>query len=151
MLLARARLIWALDFYPMNNGRLLLAFIVSPLAALLTLIVMAIALRTASGEILMSLMFYVPLAYSVAIILGLPAYILSQIFGWNKLTAYLSGGAFIGLITALMCGLFFSWGADLEFFIFCLIAGALSALVFWLILNGFRRNGSSRVSTNGEI
>jgi hypothetical protein len=135
----------------MNNGRLLIAFIVSPLAALLTFIVAAIVRGVASGEILMALMFYAPLAYSAVVVLGIPAFIVSNLFRWESLSVYLSVGAGIGLITALLSGLLFSWGMEGEFFILCLMAGALSALVFWLILNGFKRNETQRVSTNGEI
>ena len=146
----RARLIRALDFYLMNYRRLFLAFLVSPLMALFVFIVTTMALGVPSGEILIGLIFYIPLTYLVAAVLGLPMFLLSRSLGWKNVFAYILGGATVGLIEALFLLGLFSRNMGLEFLL-CPIAGGLSALLFWLILYGIKYDEKSVVSTDDEI
>jgi len=92
---------------------------------------------------------YGPFAYLTTVVLGIPAFLLFRAFAWKSLVAYIFGGGFIGLITAsVVFKLWISWTVASSDFVSCVVAGALSALIFWLILHGFEE---VRIPSHGEI
>ena len=133
----------------MSYGRLVLAFLVSPLMTPLTFIV-TVAYRgdISSRPEVIPVVFalYTPFAYLVAAALGIPAFLLFRRLGLNHLLFYVLGGAAIGLITALVIlGLLTSWSVLLGDYVWCSVAGALSASMFWMILFGLKSSEATRL------
>ena len=71
---------------------------------------------------------------------------------WANVLPYILGGALIGLVTAsIIFGLLISWTVGAGVFVWCAVAGAWSASVFWLVVHGFQSESGAKVSINGEI
>jgi hypothetical protein len=132
----------------MNFGRLILAFLVSPLMTPLTFLVTVAYRGDVSAHpqaILVIFTIHTPIAYLVAAVLGIPAFLLFRRWGWNHALFYVLGGAIIGLITALVIfGLLTGWSVLPGDYGWCSVAGGLSALVFWTILFGIKAGETAR-------
>src|SRR5207237_7663076 len=111
--------------------------------------VVTLSLGTLLGEVEMGLMFYVPLAYGVELVFGLPIFLLFNRWRWTNIFAYLFGGVILGLIVALPLVALLSWSWQQTLLMLMLSSGGagLSALVFRVVLYGFKH----RTSIIGEI
>ena len=131
-------------FLPLEYPRLILAVVVAPLLALLMFVVAALSLGAPLGEVEMGLMFYVPCAYSVEMVFGLPLFLLFNRWRWTNIFAYLLGGLILGSIVALplVALLSWSWQQTLLMLSLSSVGAGLSALVFRIVLYGFKRHAS---------
>jgi hypothetical protein len=116
----------------MKFERIVLAFLFAPLV---TPIVIMIGARntTRSFRDLMAIFLLVAgSAYIAAFLFGIPALVLYRKLRWNHPLLYLIGGALIGSIVSLIL----DWPAlsSASYFKYRVIAGALSAFLFRLIL-----------------
>jgi hypothetical protein len=72
--------------------------------------------------------------------LGIPAFVLYRFLGLKNIVGYLLGGAAVGLVTAFLIFRFIvNWSVASGDYGWCALAGAISALMFWLIVYGSRR------------
>src|SRR5689334_16250255 len=122
----------------MGKKKIVLAFVISPLATPLVFLV-AIACRVGVGPspayIPFSFLIYTPFAYIAMALLGLPAFFLYCSKGWSNPVLYVLGGMAIGLLCAwVILGYGVSWQVDSVDYLWCVMAGGVSAIVFWLII-----------------
>ena len=132
----------------MKHSRLLLAFLLSPLIASLTFIIVIIFNNDdgfSFSDIPIIFIVYSCFSYFAALVFGTPIVILFKILKLeNIFTSILSGGI-VGMITAFFISkLNLSISADFLDYLVCIVAGAMSGLVFWLILYGFKSSGSPK-------
>ena len=139
----------------MRYRRIILALLVSPLMTPLTFL-LAFIFRSspppsASGvPVIFAL--YTPFAYAATAVLGIPMFFVFRALKWTNVLAYILGGAVIGLVTAsVIFGLLISWTVGSSIFVWCVVAGAWSASVFWLVVHGFQSESGAKVSINREI
>jgi hypothetical protein len=138
----------------MKCKRIILAFLVSPLIAPLTFL-FAFIFRSspppsASGlPVIFAL--YAPFAYAATAVLGIPMFFVFRALRWTNVLAYILGGALMGLVTSsVVFGLLINWTVGVGVFVWCAVAGAWSASVFWLVVYGFQGESGAKVSINGE-
>ncbi len=94
---------------------------------------------------------YAPFAYLAVVVCGIPAFVLFRFLHFENVVAYVFCGAAIGTAMALFVSKFVViWNVASSDYIWCAIAGGVSALVFWLIIHGFRMLDGPRVSAPGE-
>jgi hypothetical protein len=135
-------------YVSMSRGRIIIAFLIAPL---MTPLVFTIFEYLNENSPLF--LAYGIVAYLAVIILGIPAFFFYRELKWTNVFLFILGGAVIGFIVSLF--LFESY--PLEYFlqfleerIWCVVAGALSALVFRLILFGLKFDETKRGSIEGE-
>jgi hypothetical protein len=89
-------------------------------------------------------MFYVPCAYGVELILGLPLFFLFNRWRWTNIFACLLSGLIIGSVVALplVALLSWSWLRTLLMLVLSSVGAGLSALVFRIVFYGFKRHAS---------
>jgi len=131
----------------MNNGRLFLAALVAPLVLPSVLVVHSMYQGVPIGEIQLSLLFFLPFSYLASAIFGVPMFWFYKALGWRHVVAYVLGGALVGALAGSLLWWWWGAGATRHYFVFCPAVWALSALAFWLVLYGGRRDGA----TEGEI
>jgi hypothetical protein len=128
--------------------RLFLGLTISPLVLPLLWLPLAIYWGVSIGEIEMGLVFvFMPVAYLVAAVLGLPMLLLSRALGWTNVLIHSSGGVIAGLSGLIVFRLIYG-EADLTMSAVCGTAGAISGLICWFILYRFKNNDSLLVSGN---
>jgi hypothetical protein len=94
---------------------------------------------------------YTPFAYAATLIFGIPMLFLFRSLHWKNPFLFIGAGVLIGFVTALLVlGLLTSWTVLKGDYAWSAIAGAFSALVFWVILYGFESN-EGLVNKHGEI
>lgn len=117
--------------------RAIAGFAVAPLVPALLLAIVLLASGDARS---MQTLQYTPyvafIAYPLALVFGVPAFLVMRRRGWNGWRAYLAAGALLGLIVFLLSLL--SWEGDLSDHVlatlpFALGGAMLSALVLWAI------------------
>jgi hypothetical protein len=117
---------------------ILLAFFVSPLLTPATLFFTAASRSGISDPVsLFPMVFtlYAPFAYSATLIIGLPAFLIYKRLGWDRLICYSTGGAALGLLTAFLLFTFaISWPVNTADYVWCALAGAVSATFFWVAI-----------------
>ncbi|MDX6528880.1 MAG: hypothetical protein QOH41_1170 [Blastocatellia bacterium] len=131
-------------FLPLNYPRLILAIVVAPQAALLLFVVASLMLGMPVGELEMALMFYVPFAYGVEIVFGLPLFLLFNRQRWTNVFAYFLAGLGLGLIVALPLVALLSWSGQQTLLVLLLssVGAGLSALLFRIVLHGIKRRST---------
>ncbi len=131
-------------FLPLNYPRLILAIVVAPQAALLLFVVAFLLLGMPVGELEMALMFYVPFAYGVEIVFGLPLFLLFNRQRWTNIFAYFLAGLILGMIVALplVALLSWSWQQTLLMLLLSSAGAGLSALLFRIVLYGVKRRAA---------
>ena len=115
----------------MSVRRVIVAFLVAPLTTPLALTVFNYARGYAS-----LVLGYATFAYLAAIVLGVPAFLVYRALKWTNIFLFVLGGALIGIIVSLPI----YWDERGEY-LWCGVAGATSAFVFYVILYGFTVNG----------
>jgi energy-converting hydrogenase Eha subunit A len=131
--------------------RLLFALAASPMSLPLLWLPLAIYWGVSIGEIEMGLVLvFMPVAYLVAAILGLPMLLLSRALGWTHVLIHFCGGIIAGLAAMFVFRLIYG-EADLTMFALCGTAGAISGVICWFILYRFKNSDSLPVSAKGEI
>jgi hypothetical protein len=117
---------------------ILLAFFVSPLLTPATFFFAAASRSGIDDPVsLFPVVFalYVPFAYLATLIIGLPAFLIYRRLGWERLICYSTGGAALGLLTALLLFNFaISWSVNSVDYVWSALAGAVSATFFWVTL-----------------
>ena len=140
----------------MRLRRIILAFLVAPLMTPVVFIVVdsVRGLSHMPERILGYFLLYGPFAYLATAIFGIPAYFLFRALRWNNALLFVLGGAVIGLIVSFLllnwhpaAGFFWFWFAEK---LWCTLAGALSALVFRMILFDLKFAESKRVPVRSE-
>jgi hypothetical protein len=134
-------------FLPIDYPRLIIALFVSPQVSLVVFIVASLAFGAPLGELEMGLVFYVPFAYFVEIILGMPLFLLSRRLRWKNVFAFIGGGALIGITIGLPMMVFFDWANETVLpgravvLLLLAVCGltCLASFVFWLIMYGFKK------------
>jgi hypothetical protein len=125
-----------------SGKNILLAFLVSPLLTPATFYFTAAFTADSRSGIndpvsLFPMVFglYTPFAYLATLIIGLPAFLIYRKLGWERLVCYSTGGAAMGLLTALLLFNFaISWSVNSVDYVWCALAGAVSATFFWVAL-----------------
>ena len=138
----------------MSRVRLILALLVAPLMTPLTFVVAMVSRRSVppSSSIIPEVFaLYTLFAYAATLIFGIPLLFLFQRLRWKNPFYFIVGGALIGLVTSLVIiGLLISWTVSKGDYGWSAVAGAFSALVFWVILYGFKYD-EVVVYKHGEI
>jgi hypothetical protein len=93
-----------------------------------------------------SLIAYGVFAYLAAIIFGVPAFFIYRALKWTNIFLFVLGGALIGLIFSLP--VFDEYAVDGR--VWGAVAGALSALMFRIIVYGLNFKGTKRTNIKGE-
>ena len=125
----------------MNSKTLVPAVIVSPLIMPAAWVVSAWFKGVALGEILSGvLLFFVPVSYLIGAVLGIPMLIVFRRFRLTSMFAYVFGGALIGLLVAYLFQELLSGQRQdtVAVFLICIVGSAISALVFRLIMFGWK-------------
>ena len=131
--------------------RLLMALMASPMSLPLLWLPLAFYLGVSNGEIGMGLVFvFIPIAYLVAAVFGVPMLLLSRALGWTSVLLHVLGGVIAGLGAMLVFTLI-DGEADLIMFGICESAGAISGLICWFILYRAKDRDTLPVSPKGEI
>jgi hypothetical protein len=131
-------------FLPLNYPRLILAAIVAPQVALLIFVITVLSLGMPVGEVEMALLFYVPFAYGIEVVLGLPLFFLFARQRWTNIFAFLAGGILLGFLVALplVALLSWSWQQTLLMLLLSSVGAGLSAVVFRIVIYGFTRRAA---------
>ena len=133
----------------MRLERIILAFLVAPLGAPVVILLGAsvatiILLQNVPGLFVVIGGF----AYLAAFIFGLPAFFVYRTLGWTNPLLYLLGGGLIGFVFSITLDWAFSATAvGLKYRV---MAGAVSALVFRLIVSEMRPADKTPVPIKGE-
>ena len=93
-----------------------------------------------------SFVAYGVFAYFAAIIFGVPAFFIYRALKWTNIFLFILGGASIGFIMSVP----FFGQYRVEGYIWCAFAGALSALVFRIILYGLNFKATKGITIEGE-
>lgn len=137
----------------MMTRRLLLAFLVAPLLTPLVFIVTVFSRNgpaTSLKEIAVIFLLYAPFAYLAETLFGVPVFLLYRFLNWKSFVAYGMAGAMIGLIAMLVVSRrFVVWRASGDF-VWCVVAGVVSALAFRLI-SGDQSDYERPVTIDSEI
>lgn len=123
-----------------DEKKMALAIFVAPLATPIIIflyMLMQKGVAESVSYIPVIIFLYGLLAYLAECFLGLPLFLLFQLWGLKNGVIYFLGGALIGTLTAQIIDGKMSW-QDYEI---CGLAGALSATVFWGIVFG-QKGGS---------
>jgi hypothetical protein len=138
----------------MMTRRLLIAFLVAPLFTPLvfTVTVFSRNARAASWKpVAVIFLLYTPFAYLAEALFGIPVLLIYRFLNWRSFFAYGSGGAMIGLIAMLVVSkLLIVWSVAPGDFVWCIVAGVISALAFRFLL-GDQSDCERPVTINGEI
>ena len=125
--------------------RIIIAFLIAPLAP-----VIFYSLLTNSN--LFGIIFSIPwdflligmFTYPIALVFGIPTYILFLRKGWRSMKSYALGGAIIGfsffIVSLFFLGVTKNWKGVIIPIFFCSISGAISASVFHLIAKPDRKS-----------
>jgi hypothetical protein len=120
------------------SRRLILAFLIAPLMTPLVFIVTVFSRNAPAASlkgICLIFLLYTPFAYLAEGLIGIPAFLLFRFFNWNGFVVYCCGGALIALLAMfLISKLFITWSVPGGDFAWCMVAGAISALAFRLIV-----------------
>jgi hypothetical protein len=119
-----------------------------------TYVLMAKIKGVSYGEIYSgAVLFYVPVAYLVAAVFGVPMFLLLRAIGLKHVLAYVLGGVIIGVAAAFVIrGLFPNRNyTSPDYYVFWVVSASLSALAFRLVLAGLKYDESPRVSAGGGI
>ena len=140
-------------YVSMNRLRIIAGFLFAPLMTPATLVVAA-SLRgnplSSAHDLLAIFAIYAPFAYLAVLIFGLPAFFLFRFLGFKGVMVHLLAGATIGLVVSLFVfRVVVGWSVASGDYAWCVVAGAMSALVFWLFAHGFVGT-EMRVPSNGE-
>jgi len=123
--------------------RILLAFCVAPLVPLLVLAVNFVATVWPRGQPVRITQLMAPgmvaLSYGIALVGGVPTFLLMRKFGKNRWWHYAVGGALLGALL-VMCAVIpeFHWDFALVGLAIAAPCGALAGSAFWLL--GIYRN-----------
>ena len=118
----------------MNIKRILLAFVLSPLATpLFFAAVWGLAERLNFEAHWILLLLISAFAYGAALLFGVPLIVVTRRLKRSDPAIFIVTGAVAGLFVALIPGLGFGWFGGFLFYLFCCLAGSLSGLAFWLI------------------
>ena len=131
----------------MNPRRIFIAFLIAPLV---TPVVLETFARLEGSPTFPFATWVV--AYLAAIVFGVPAFFIYRALKWTNVFLFVLGGAIIGFVVTLFVFESYTVEYFLQFLqvrVWCVVAGALSALVFRLILFRLSFNGT-RVSAHGE-
>jgi len=80
-------------------------------------------------------LLYGPFAYFAEGLIGLPTFLIYRFLNWKSLIAFCCGGALVAILADLLISrLFISWRVSGGDFGWSMLAGAISALAFRLIL-----------------
>jgi hypothetical protein len=120
--------------------RVIVAFLVAPLMTPLVLTVSNYV--RGYGTLFLG---YGIFAYFAATIFGVPAFLIYRALKWTNIFLFALGGALIGIIVSLPI----YWEERGEY-VWCALAGAVSALVFRIIVYGFNLNGIGHLKIEGE-
>jgi hypothetical protein len=138
----------------MSRQRLIPALLIAPLMTPLTFVVTVVSRRSvppSSSIIPVVFALYTPFAYTATVIFGIPMLFLFRRLRWKNPFLFIVGGVLIGFVTALLVfSLLTSWTVLKGDYAWSAIAGAFSALVFWVILYGFKSD-EVIVYNHGEI
>ena len=123
----------------------------TPLTFVITVFFRDSPVASPSGIPLIFLL-YAPFAYLAAAIFGIPLFFIFRLLGLKNVASYVLGGTTIALVTALIVTkVLVSWSVASGDFVWCGIAGAGSALVFWWIVRDAPTNATPSLFTiNGE-
>jgi hypothetical protein len=117
------------------NKRTIAAFFVAPFAASLAIWLLMFVVGGWAASFWLP--FMVPIAYCVAVVLGVPAHVLLKRYGWTRLWQYALAGLSIGLAPLLVIAVMPQFqgkrGVALLFLIFGAALGPIGAAVFWSI------------------
>jgi len=131
----------------MNRGRIIIAFLVAPLV---TPVVLELFARLEGSSTFPFITGVV--AYLATIVFGVPAFFIYRALKWTNVFLFVLGGAIIGFVVTLFVFESYTVEYFLQFLqvrVWCVLAGALSALMFRLILFRLSFNGA-HVPANGE-
>ena len=138
----------------MMTRRLLLAFLVAPLLTPLVFIVTVFSRNGAAASlkgIAFIFVLYSPFAYLAETLFGVPVFLLYRFFNWKSFVAYGISGAMIGLIAMLVVSrIFIVWSVASGDFLWCVVAGVVSALAFRLV-SGDQSDYERPLTIDGEI
>ena len=134
--------------------RTVLGFLVAPISPGLLAVILAAPFRIGAvgfglrelSEAAWIIGLSAVLGYPIAVVLGVPCYVLFRSRGWSGLPVYIAAGAVLGLIIYLIYVLLAEyssnglWGLTTKFsntalvqIPLVIICGAVAALFFWLI------------------
>ena len=116
----------------MNPRRVWTAFLLAPLATPVVFVVVeALSGRLADWQgSWVYLMLFAGFTYPSVVAFGVPAYFLFRRLKLRSVTAYITAGVVIGLLSAIAWTLIFRMEVAPMFFASCLVAGILSVLIF---------------------
>ena len=136
----------------MSPARIIAAFLVAPLMTPLVLLG-ADQLQGAPfnlREQLSAFVFVAGFAYAATIVFGIPVFFLFRVTHWTSVLLYVLVGGLVGLLVSVILNERPSLDVlDLGFRGRCVLAGALSSLVFRMI-SGARVNQETRSLVQGE-
>jgi len=109
--------------------------------------------RGLSEQIPNYFLLYGSFAYIATVALGIPAHFLFRALRWSNVFLFVLGGAVIAFIFSFF--VFEGYPADIFWLrlgdrLWCVLAGALSALVFRMIVSNLRFNNGRRVPIETE-
>ena len=118
------------------KARCVVASFIAPLSTPLVffLVIAADPREPQSGSILVLLVTTV-FSYLAMILFGLPAVLTLQCLGCNTTFAYVLAGAMAGLLTGTFLGFLVPWSVPNTDYVAFAVLGALSGLVFGLIVS----------------
>ncbi|MBA2706095.1 MAG: hypothetical protein H0U60_19855 [Blastocatellia bacterium] len=132
-----------------------MAFLVSPLVTPVVFIAEAALARGVplSEQVPGYFLLYGSFAYLATAALGIPAYFLFRALKWSNILLFVLGGAAIGFIFSFF--IFEGYPANIFWIrlgdrLWCVLAGALSALAFRMFLFGLNFNHEQRVPMENE-
>lgn len=120
------------------SSKIVQAFAIAPLMTPITLVIIAAfreGLLTAASVAPLIFALYTPFAYLAAVALGLPTFLIFRALGCKNSIFYVLGGIAIGWATILILDKFtVGWETAPEDYLWGVISGGASSLVFWLII-----------------
>jgi hypothetical protein len=123
-----------IEYLDMSLKRILLAFVLSPLATPLCFAVVWVLFGTLDFESMWKMLLLIgAFAYATALLFGIPLVIATRRLKRRDKAIFIVVGALAGLSVATVIGLGFGWFGGFRFYLLCCIAGILSSFAFWLI------------------
>jgi hypothetical protein len=121
----------------MSIKRILLAFVLAPLATPLVFVVAWIVFGTLPFDELQPLIILISMfAYPAALLFGVPVVLVTRRLRYSSKVVFIATGAAVGLLLAAITDLGFRWFEGFPFYLLCFIAGSLSGLAFAIIVFG---------------
>lgn len=118
-----------------NALRLLIAFVLAPMAAPAVLVIPVVIRGGFSSvqDLANIFLLFTPFAYITVLVLGVPAILVFHFFHLKGVIPHFLGGAALGLIASQIILSVFGAEPTIDDYVSFALAGGISALTFWLI------------------